>query len=77
MILRASPYKAGATLGAVEDWAATSRGADREGYRAEFLDLVRRAKAALPASTWEAGTPKPAENPWKIGYPMGAAGSGA
>jgi Ca-activated chloride channel family protein len=77
MILRASPYKAGATLGAVEDWAASSRGADREGYRAEFLDLVRRAKAAVPASALDAGNPQPAENPWKIGYPMGAAGSGA
>jgi Ca-activated chloride channel family protein len=75
MILRGSPYKAGATLGTVEDWAASARGADREGYRAEFLDLVRRAKADVPSAAWDAG--KPADNPWKIGYPMGSTPAGA
>jgi hypothetical protein len=71
MILRGSPYKAGVSLGAVEDWAASSRGADREGYRAEFLELVRRAKAVLPASATEMGNSTPPDSPWQIGYPMG------
>jgi Ca-activated chloride channel family protein len=44
MILRDSPYKGNATLASVEELAKAAKGADREGYRAEFLTLVAKAK---------------------------------
>ena len=44
MILRDSPYKGGYTLDAVIEQAASALGADREGYRAEFVKLVRMAR---------------------------------
>lgn len=42
MILRNSPYKGNATLPAVLEMAQSSRGTDASGYRAEFIELVRR-----------------------------------
>ena len=45
MILRKSPYKGSATFDSVVAIAESSQGTDPEGYRAEFLDLVRRARA--------------------------------
>ncbi len=44
MILRESPYKGSATLGAVLDMAEGSKGQDRNGYRQEFISLVNRAR---------------------------------
>jgi Ca-activated chloride channel homolog len=46
MILRESDQKGEATLALVAKIAAESLGRDEGGYRAEFLDLVRRAEAA-------------------------------
>ena len=45
MILRSSPFKGEATLPMVADIAGTALGTDDGGYRAEFLDLVRKAEA--------------------------------
>lgn len=45
MVLRSSPHLGNATLAAVEEYAAGALGKDRNGYRAEFLDLVRRARS--------------------------------
>jgi Ca-activated chloride channel family protein len=44
MILRDSEHKGSATLDAVLELAADGLGTDREGYRAEFIRLVRQAK---------------------------------
>jgi len=44
MILRGSDQKGDATLPMVAKIAAGARGPDRGGYRAEFLDLVRKAE---------------------------------
>jgi Ca-activated chloride channel family protein len=44
MILRDSPYKGTATIGSVLNIAEDSLGADRSGYRREFLQLVQRAR---------------------------------
>ncbi len=44
MVLRGSPYRGGTTLTDVLAWAERSVGEDPGGYRAEFLDLVRRAR---------------------------------
>ena len=43
MLLRGSPYKGTSTFGAVLELADEGRGADRHGYRAEFLQLVGKA----------------------------------
>ncbi len=48
MVLRGSQYAGGATLAAVEEFAVSGLGDDPGGYRAEFVDLVRRAQE-LPA----------------------------
>ena len=45
MILRDSPYKGDVSLDTVMGMAQQSRGADRGGYREEFISLVRRARA--------------------------------
>ena len=45
MILRDSPYKGAATFDSVLERAEASAGSDREGYREEFIELVRRARA--------------------------------
>jgi hypothetical protein len=46
MILRGSDQMGGATLPLVAKIAGGALGRDESGYRAEFLDLVRRAEAA-------------------------------
>ena len=46
MVLRGSPYKGNVTLDAVLEMAEDGKGADRFGYRAEFLELVKKAKTA-------------------------------
>ncbi len=45
MILRDSEFKGNGSLGTVAEWAREGKGADAEGYRAGFLELVRKAKA--------------------------------
>jgi len=45
MLLRDSPHRGDATYGAVLEIAESAVGADPHGYRAEFLQMVRRAKA--------------------------------
>jgi Ca-activated chloride channel homolog len=45
MLLRDSEFKGNGTLGAVLEWAQEGKGADRNGYRAGFLELVRKAEA--------------------------------
>jgi Ca-activated chloride channel homolog len=44
MVLRDSRRRGNATLAAVEEYAAGTLGNDPSGYRAEFLDLVRKAR---------------------------------
>jgi Ca-activated chloride channel family protein len=44
MILRESPYKGQATVDAVIEIAERSRGADKNGYRDEFVRLARKAR---------------------------------
>ena len=45
MLLRGSPYKGNATLDAVLEIAEEGKGADPHGYRTEFIELVKQAKA--------------------------------
>jgi len=45
LVLRDSQFKGDLTLAAVEELAAASRGADEQGYRAEFIELVKQAQA--------------------------------
>ncbi len=45
MLLRDSEFKGSGTLGAVLEWAQEGKGNDANGYRAEFLELVRKAQA--------------------------------
>ena len=45
MLLRDSPHKGSVTFDDVIRIAEASKGADTEGYRAEFIELVRRARA--------------------------------
>src|SRR6266567_9242327 len=45
MLLRDSEFRGNGTLGAVLEWAEEAKGADRNGYRAGFLELVRKAEA--------------------------------
>lgn len=45
LVLRDSPYKGAATLGAAAELAQEGKGADAKGYRAEFIELARRAQA--------------------------------
>lgn len=44
MLLRGSEHAGTATYAAVEEMATASKGPDVHGYRAEFLEMVRRAK---------------------------------
>lgn len=50
MLLRQSEHKGVATYAAVEEWATPAIEDDREGYRAEFLELIRTA-AGLDGSS--------------------------
>jgi len=45
MILRDSEYKGNGSLQQVIEWAQQGKGADVNGYRADFIELVRKAKA--------------------------------
>ena len=45
MILRESPYKGNGTLAAVLELAQEGKGSDPHGYRGEFLELVKQARA--------------------------------
>ena len=45
MLLRNSPHKGDATYAAVEEIASGGISSDPGGYRAEFLQMVARAKA--------------------------------
>src|SRR5262249_40640765 len=45
MILRDSEFKGNASLGAISEWAREGKGADENGYRAGFIELVRKAQA--------------------------------
>ncbi|RPI98981.1 MAG: DUF3520 domain-containing protein, partial [Chloroflexi bacterium] len=47
MVLRDSPHKGTASLEAATELAAEGLGPDREGYRAEFLGLVKKAERLL------------------------------
>ena len=47
LILRESQFKGDLTLGAVLELAEASRGPDENGYRAEFLELVKKASALV------------------------------
>jgi Ca-activated chloride channel family protein len=44
MILRDSEFKGDGTLGAVREWAQEGKGTDTNGYRAGFLQLVRKVE---------------------------------
>jgi Ca-activated chloride channel family protein len=44
MILRDSEFKGNGSLGAVTEWARQGKGADPNGYREGFLQLVQRAQ---------------------------------
>jgi hypothetical protein len=44
MILRDSEFKGSGSLQQVLDWAQQGKGADLNGYRADFIDLVRKAQ---------------------------------
>ena len=44
MVLRNSPYKGSASMDSVMDIAGGSVGADRNGYRKEFISLVQKAR---------------------------------
>jgi len=48
MVLRGSQYAGDLTLAAVEEFAVSGVGNDPGGYRAEFVDLVRRARQLSP-----------------------------
>jgi Ca-activated chloride channel homolog len=43
MVLRDSPHKGTATLDHILDWAREGQGADKHGYRQEFIRLIHRA----------------------------------
>ena len=44
LLLRDSQYKGNLTFAAVLELAQSGLGKDEHGYRAEFLEMVRRAK---------------------------------
>src|SRR5438034_5801999 len=44
MILRDSEHKGNGTLGAVLEWAQEGKGNDSTGYRAGFIELIRKAQ---------------------------------
>jgi Ca-activated chloride channel family protein len=45
MLLRDSEQKGNASFGAVLDFASEGKGADTNGYRAGFIELVRKAQS--------------------------------
>lgn len=50
MLLRDSKFKGATTLEQVLSWAQAAKGSDAEGYRAEFLTLVKKAAPLLVAA---------------------------
>src|SRR5205807_1809434 len=44
MILRDSEHKGNGTFGTVLEWAQEGKGDDSDGYRAGFIELVRKAQ---------------------------------
>ena len=44
MLLRNSPYAGNSTYAAVIEMAESAKGSDKQGYRAEFIELVKRAR---------------------------------
>jgi len=50
LLLRDSRYKGRASFESVLQRAEAARGSDREGYRGEFLQLVRKAEALTAAA---------------------------
>jgi Ca-activated chloride channel homolog len=48
MLLRESPYKGSASFAGVLELGEEGRGGDKDGYRGEFLQLVKLARAAKP-----------------------------
>jgi Ca-activated chloride channel family protein len=48
MVLRDSPYNGMSTLPMVKELAEAAKGTDAAGYRAEFVDLVKKAEGLLP-----------------------------
>ncbi|MFM7554469.1 MAG: YfbK domain-containing protein, partial [Verrucomicrobiota bacterium] len=57
LLLRDSPYKGDLTWDKVLALAEEGQGPDREGYRMEFLQLVRRAQALHGAAPSVPGAP--------------------
>ncbi|MBN1590215.1 MAG: von Willebrand factor type A domain-containing protein [Pirellulales bacterium] len=57
MILRGSQYAGNATLEAVEEYAAPGLSNDPNGYRAEFVDLVRKARQLKPVAAIDPDVP--------------------
>jgi len=47
MLLRDSQYKGNGTMGAVLEWAQEGKGADANGYRAGFIELVRKTQSLI------------------------------
>ena len=47
MVLRGSQYKGSANFDQALNWASNSQGADLDGYRAEFIRLVRTSKTIV------------------------------
>jgi len=45
MLLRDSEYKGNGTFGSVLEWAQEGKDSDANGYRAGFIELVRKAQA--------------------------------
>lgn len=50
LLLRDSQHKGDLTLAAVEELAEAGRGTDESGYRAEFIELVKRARGLARSS---------------------------
>jgi len=48
MILRDSPHKGNGTLADVRAWAEAGADDDANGYRGEFIQLVRQAESVMP-----------------------------
>lgn len=60
MLLRNSEFKGGATYGQILDLARKAKGADAEGYRAEFIKLVEMAELIDARTQTPAVTPETA-----------------
>jgi len=65
MVLRGSPYQGDLTWEKVLRLAEQGLGADREGYRAEFVDLVRRAQQLSGSPV---GNPSPNDRPRRSNF---------